>query len=148
MNKNTVLLVGGIVVTLLFIIFSTQIFEALCCQPDFSNEMYNDNLNLISAVITSAVAWGLAAIYYYVVNSVSFSRWYHWLIVGVVAMLLSPTIVYFTASSTFDSVAVDYRTQLFAFCFFDLIIEGLLFIVASYSIRWWSSNCRHTPIPE
>ena len=62
MKKNTMLLVCGIIVTVLFIVFSTPLFEALCYQADFSNEMYNDNLNLISAIITSAVAWVLAGI--------------------------------------------------------------------------------------
>lgn len=42
--------------------------------------MYNENLYLVVAVITAAVAWGGAALFYYVVNSVSFSRWYHWLL--------------------------------------------------------------------
>ena len=148
MKKNTILLVCGIIVTVLFIVFSTPLFEALCYQADFSNEMYNDNLNLISAIITSAVAWVLAGIFSYAINSVSFSRWYHWLIVLGVAMVLSPLIVYFTCMSTFDSSASDYSAQMLAYCFFDLIIEAVLFTVASFSIRWWSSNCRHTPIPE
>ena len=30
------------------------------------------------------------------------------------------------------------------FTFFNIV----LFVIASFAMRWWSSNCRHTPIPE
>ena len=27
-------------------------------------------------------------------------------------------------------------------------VAAVTFVIASYSMRWWSSNCRHTPIPQ
>ena len=38
-----------------------------------------------------------------------------------------------------ESIQFEFQTVLFA---------ALLYIIASYSMRWWSSNCRHTPIPQ
>jgi hypothetical protein len=38
-----------------------------------------------------------------------------------------------------ESIQFEMQTVLFA---------ALLYIVASYSMRWWSSNCRHTPLPQ
>ena len=124
MKKNTILLITGAILTLLFIIFSTPLFESLFYSREFSNEMYAANLYLVVAIVTAVVAWGLSGIYYYVINSVSFSRWYHWLIMLCVAVVIVPLITYVSA------------------------VEAVLFIIASYSMRWWSSNCRHTPIPE
>ncbi|MFZ1236094.1 MAG: hypothetical protein WAR39_03690 [Prevotella sp.] len=148
MKKNTILLITGAVLTLLFIIFSTPLFESLFYEREFSNEMYSANLYLIVAIVTVLVAWSFAGIYYYVINSVSFSRWYHWLMVLVTAMILGPVINYIYPNNIFSADGLDFSAQLFSFCMVDVIVEAVLFIIASFSIRWWSSNCRHTPIPE
>ena len=146
--KNTILLIAGLVITLLFLILSTPIFENLYYEREFSNEMYNQNLYLVVAVVTALIAWAAAGIYYYAINSVSFSRWYHWLIVLRVAAVLAPTINYIYPNSIFSGDGLDFSAQLFSFCVMDFVVEAVLFIIASFSIRWWSSNCRHTPIPE
>ena len=146
--KNTILLIAGLVITLLFLILSTPIFENLYYEREFSNEMYNQNLYLVVAVVTALIAWAAAGIYYYAINSVSFSRWYHWLIVLGVAAVLAPTINYIYPNSIFSGDGLDFSAQLFSFCVMEFVVEAVLFIIASFSIRWWSSNCRHTPIPE
>lgn len=146
--KNTILLIAGLVITLLFLILSTPIFENLYYEREFSNEMYNQNLYLVVAVVTALIAWAAAGIYYYAINSVSFSRWYHWLIVLGVAAVSAPTINYIYPNSIFSGDGLDFSAQLFSFCVMDFVVEAVLFIIASFSIRWWSSNCRHTPIPE
>lgn len=148
MKKNMFLLIAGVVLTLLFLIFATPLVESLYYEREFSNEMYNENMYFLVAVVTAIVAWGLAAVYYYVINSVSFSRWYHWLIVLGVACVVAPVINYMYPNSVFDGLGLDFSAQLFSFCIVDLVLEAVLFIVASFSMRWWSSNCRHTPIPE
>ena len=81
MKKNLILLIAGLVITLVFLIFSTKIFESLYYEREFSNEMYNQNLYFVVAIVTAIIAWASAGIFYYAINSVSFSRWYHWLIV-------------------------------------------------------------------
>ena len=88
--KNTILLIAGLVITLLFLILSTPIFENLYYEREFSNEMYNQNLYLVVAVVTALIAWAAAGIYYYAINSVSFSRWYHWLIAVVLVLFILP----------------------------------------------------------
>ncbi|SFG21626.1 hypothetical protein [Prevotella sp. KH2C16] len=141
-------LVAGAVITLLYLLFGTPLYEALYYEREFSNEMYNENLYLTVSIVTTLVAWGFAGIYYYVVNSVSFSRWYHWLIVLIAASVVAPLINFVYPNSIFNGLGYDFSAQLFSFCMVDLAIEAILFIVVSFSIRWWSSNCRHTPIPE
>lgn len=145
--KNPILLIAGIVITVLFIIFPSAIFEMGYYDTDFSNLMYNDNVYVIVAIITAAAAWGGAALFYYVINSVSFSRWYHWLITLGVVSIIAAVVNYFYANSILADEG-DYGAQLFSFSVIDAVYAALLFIIASFSVRWWSSNCRHTPIPE
>jgi hypothetical protein len=92
------------------------------------------------------MAWGCAAIYYYVINSVKFDRWFHWLAMLGVTAVLTPVVDYFVTSSILDGK--DYSTAIVAFEFHNILFAALLFIIASFSMRWWSSNCRHTPIPQ
>ena len=148
MKKNLILLIAGLVITLVFLIFSTKIFESLYYEREFSNEMYNQNLYFVVAIVTAIIAWASAGIFYYAINSVSFSRWYHWLVVLGVAVVLYAVINYIYPNNIFTSDGFDFSAQLFSFCIVNLAVEAVLFIIASFSMRWWSSHCRHTPIPE
>lgn len=146
--KNSVLLIAGLVITVLFVVFASPLFEALYYEREFSNEMYNQNLYLMVALVTAAVAWASAGLFYYAINSVSFSRWYHWLIVLLAGAVVTPIINYIYPDKIFSADGLDFSAQLVSFCVMDMLVEVVLFVVASFSIRWWSSNCRHTPIPE
>lgn len=143
--KNSILLIGGAVLTALFMIFPSLVFEMADSQSEFANEMYNENHYFVVAVISSVMAWGVAALFYYVINSVSFSRWYHWLI-----SLLAVSIVASVANYIYldGALSIDYSGQLLNFSIIDFVVTAVLFIIASFAIRWWSGNCRHTPIPE
>jgi len=148
MKKFFIYLACGVVLTVLFLVFATQLMETLYYEREFSNEMYNQNLYFVVALVDVLVAWGLAAIYYYAINSVSFSRWYHWLLVVGVACALVMVINFAYPRSVFSAEGLDFSSQLFGFNIANLAIEVALMIVASFAMRWWSSNCRHTPIPE
>ena len=54
--KNAFCLGMGVFITLVFLLFPSWIFEAGYYETEFSNEMYNENLYLVVAVITAAVA--------------------------------------------------------------------------------------------
>ena len=146
MRDKVIFLILGIVITVLFFIFKITLYDALYYSNGFSNDLGGLDDYTSVALITIAVAWGMAAIYYYVINSVKFDRWYHWLaMLGIVAVL-TPVIDYFVTSAILEDK--DYGSAIMAFEFHNIIFAVLLFIIASFSIRWWSSNCRHTPIPQ
>ena len=105
-------MLAGAVITLLFIIFATSLFESLFYEREFSNEMYSANLYFIVAIVTALIAWAFAGIYYYVINSVSFSRWYHWLIVLIAAMIVAPVINYTYPSGVFSADGLDFTSCL------------------------------------
>ncbi len=143
--KNSILLIGGAVLTVLFMIFPSLVFEMADSQSEFANEMYNENHYFVVAVISSVMAWGVAALFYYVINSVSFSRWYHWLLSLLAVSIVAPVVNYIYLDG---ALSIDYSSKLFNFSIIDFVVTALLFIIASFAIRWWSGNCRHTPIPE
>ncbi|WP_281698518.1 hypothetical protein [Hallella colorans] len=143
--KNSILLIGGAVLTVLFMIFPSLVFEMADSQSEFANEMYNENHYFVVAVISSMMAWGVAALFYYVINSVSFSRWYHWLLSLLAVSIVAPVVNYIYLDGV---LSIDYSGKLFNFSIIDFVVTAVLFIIASFAIRWWSGNCRHTPIPE
>lgn len=148
MNTKFVLLVTGTLLSLLLVVFAAQVFELLYYEREFSNEMFNQGNYTTVALLAVGVAWVLAAVFYYAVNSVSFSRWYHWLIVLAVAAMTVPVVVYVWLDGQFAGDGLDFSGQLFSFSLMAMLVEVVIFTVASFSMRWWSSNCRHTPFPE
>jgi len=146
--KNAILLITGIVLTILFLIFATPAYELLYYESSFSNEMFNNNMYFIIAIVTVILCWAMAGIYYYLIDSVRFSRWYHWGIILIAAMLLSALFTYFYPNNEFLDQELDLSSDLVNFSIVNVLVSGIVFIIASFSIRWWSSNCRHTPIPE
>lgn len=148
MNTKFVLLVTGALLSLLLVVFAAQVFELLYYEREFSNEMFNQGNYTTVALLAVGVAWVLAAVFYYAVNSVSFSRWYHWLIVLAVAAMTVPVVVYVWLDGQFAGDGLDFSGQLFSFSLMAMLVEVVIFTVASFSMRWWSSNCRHTPFPE
>ncbi len=146
--KNGIFLITGLVITILYIVFSMQIYEILYYETEFSQAMYEENMYLAVALITSILAWAVAAIYYYAINSVTFARWYHWLIFLGITVLFATTATFVYPNSVFNEYDYEYTMQLIHFSFLNIMVEVVLFIVASYAMRWWSSNCRHTPIPQ
>ena len=146
MNNKLAYLITGAIVTVLFWIFRVELYEALYTVNGFSDQMYNTGAYGSVAVITIAMAWGIAAIYYYVINSVKFDRWYHWLAMLGVTAVLTPIVCYIVVSHLLDGF--DYGTAEFTFEVYNVLFTALTFVIASFSMRWWSSNCRHTPIPQ
>ena len=100
------------------------------------------------AIITAVIAWGGAVIYYYVINSVKFDRWYHWLITLAVVTVIAPVVCYAYNDYVFADNNLLYIGESVYFEFVNMLFTALLFVIASFSVRWWSSNCRHTPIPQ
>lgn len=57
--KNILLLAGGLLLTLLFLIMSATAFEGMYYEREFSNEMYNQGLYLPVSFLVTGMAWGL-----------------------------------------------------------------------------------------
>lgn len=146
--RQLILLFTGIILTILFMVFATDLFEMFYYEMQFSNEMYNNGLYFVASLSTAIIAWLCAAIFYYGINSVSFSRWYHWLVMLVIAGIIVTAINVLYLESVFSDNGIDFSKELAVFAAVNIIIECIIYTIASFSMRWWSTNCRHTPIPE
>ncbi len=137
--------------TLAFVVLNAtggMLYESLFYSQGFNDQLYNRGMYGVLAGITAAVPWAAAGLYYYVINSVRFDRWWHWLAVLAATTVLTPVLCHAYVSATFAEAGVDYASQAVAFEWVNVLYGALLFVVASFSLRWWSSNCRHTPIPQ
>ena len=98
MNRNVrylVFLAIGVLLAVLFLLFPAQIYEGIrYFDGGYSNEMYNYGVYDTFALIMLLVTWIMAVVYYYVINSVRFDRWPHWLIMLVVSMALAPGVCF------------------------------------------------------
>ena len=146
MRDKVIFLVIGAVISVLFGLFSEPVYEALYYSSGFSEAMHNNDAYGIVAIIAIAMTWGIAALYYYVINSVKFDRWYHWMSMLGVASVLTPVVCFVVVGNLLEGM--DYPTASATFAVYNVIVSALLFTIASFSMRWWSSNCRHTPIPQ
>ena len=73
---------------------------------------------------------------------------------GVKSMMLAivavvtPSVCYTVSDAALSTAGYDSPVQLGPFEMQHVIWAAALFIIASMSIRWWSTNCRHTPFPQ
>ena len=150
--KRFVFLGIGLVVTLVFLALTysqnCNILEMFYFNQGFNDQLYNLSVYPMVGIIVAGLAWGGAAVYYYAINSVNFDRWYHWAGVLAIVTLLAPIVCYFFINGVLRDNGLDYGGESVQFVMQLFIMTALLFVVASFSMRWWSTNCRHTPIPQ
>ncbi len=154
------LLIAGIVLTIFWVVLAGKIYSHLYFgQGDvdgnleyFRADLLQYDWTIFMALITAAVPWAIAVLFYYIIDSVHFDRWWHWLIVLGIAMLLTAGLdsQYITPRMVGGDMMRQsyYSPYLLSLAGWNAMIGGVCFIIASFAIRWWSGNCRHTPLPQ
>ena len=81
----------GFCLLVLFVVFCVPVYETLFYSDtgDFSYNLFDNEVYLPIALINVGVNLVLCAIFYYAINSVRFSRWYHWLIILIISALVN-----------------------------------------------------------
>jgi len=151
--KRVVFLGLGIALTVLFLVLSYSdsfnIWEQMMYfNNGYNDSMYNTGMYKIVGWVTVIVPWVVAAIYYYVINSVKFDRWWHWLGVLAAVAVVTPVVCYIVNDTVFADAGLQFVGESIQFEIQTLLYAALMFVIASFSIRWWSTNCRHTPFPQ
>ena len=104
----------------------------------------------------------VAVLFYYVINSSRFQRWYHWLIILGINALINFLVAYNLTKGDLDAGKIpecfvtDPNTQqslidstsCVGFGFANVIVATLFFITISFAVRWWSTNASTTPFPS
>lgn len=135
----------GAIITALFIIFSNKFYELLYYNGEFSNEMYNEKLYTVVAIYTSSICWGMALLFYWIIDRLD--RWFYWIISLFIVMALSPTVVYYYCDSVFRENNMDMLTiPLKNFDIINLAVTFVLYLIVCFSVKKLSRNCSTTPI--
>ena len=119
-------------------------------------ETYTFNSNYVTVGLILLIgSFLLVMLFYYVINSVRFSRWWHWLIVLGGNFILQLLLGYYLPFLDYDKGNISSLLQdsvetehLWYFGFANALLSIFVFIAFSFSLRWWSRNCATTPIPR
>ena len=142
--KEWYLLVTGILITVLYIVFATPFYDILYPgSAQFSNQMYNQNMYLVVAVLTSVIVWVIAIFYYWIIDR--FPRFWSWFIAFVLALAFAPSVTFVYPDQTFQEMDLDLSIDLANFALVKLAVTGVLFFITSLCIKGFSKNCATTP---
>jgi hypothetical protein len=131
--------------------FFASWYELLAYFDVFSDDMYNQNLYITIGLCMVLIPVGILTIYYYVINSVKFGKWWHWLLLVVVLCAINFGIAYVTSYNELSYLYQQQNQELpyaSEFVGFSLINALWVFVVSfvwSMIIKWGSKNCSRTP---
>lgn len=145
---------------ILFVMLGGHIYPALYMgqadtggmQDMFREDLRSQSWTMHLSMLVAFIPTLMAGLFYYVINSVHFDRWWNWLIVAAISALLTAWGAIRLLNSCmeeFQPGLSDYYaplTQVMAA--WAALFAFVIFTVSSFGMRWWSSNCRHTPIPQ
>lgn len=115
---------------------------------------FNTAYYQFASIFGSTVGMAVLAfiLFYYVINSPRFNRWWSWLIVLLVSMCLAFGYGFQVVNVDIvnNGIAPSLQGQIGAsnailFGIYNSIFCGLIFFVLSELFRWWSRNCKHSP---
>ncbi len=114
----------------------------------------------IMAILTSLF---MVITYYYIINHPRFYRWWSWLIVLIINGTVNLFIGYsWTINDLNNGVIADslmflrdvngdivseliYSSDCWGFGISNFILATIFFVIFSFILKWWSSNCKYSP---
>lgn len=133
--------------------FFANWYELLGSFEGFSDDMFYNSLYLPIGLCMVLIPIVFLTLYYYVLNSAKYNRWWHWLLLVVVLCVVNFGISYLVSYRNIMNIYIDMNSEpsytLGTYCFsFSLINLLWCFVVSfiwSLIIKWGSNNCRRTP---
>ena len=152
------LLLGGILLTVMYLVSGGRIFTSVYLGvPDAEGnlDMMREDLKswtLQLSALTAVLPWLMAVMFYYIIDSVNFVRWWNWLIVLCLTASLSAwggiNMLERLMERLEPGLSDYYSPYLAPMAGWCAVFSAILFVLASFACRWWSTNCRHTPFPQ
>ena len=133
--------------------YGAELYEHLKGWDDAIMD-YNPNYNQFPSICVSTFAICCIAfvLFYYVINSPRFNRWWSWLIVLIVVggsaygwghqVVIVDVINQSIAPSLITKIGVVNATM---FGLYNSLLAIIIFFVLSIGLRHWSKNCKHSP---
>jgi len=131
--------------------FFASWYELLAYFDGFSDDMYNQNLYITIGLCMILIPIAVLAIYYYVVNSVKFAKWWHWLLLVVVLCVINFGIAYGVSYNELSYLyeqqnkTLPYSMEFVSFSLVNALWTFVVSFIWSMIIKWGSKNCRRTP---
>lgn len=133
--------------------FFANWYELLGFFEGFSDDMFDNSLYLPIGLCMVLIPIVFLTLYYYVLNSARFNKWWHWLLLVVVLCVVNFGISYLVSYRNILNVYTDMNSEpsyaLGTCCFSFSIINVLWCFVVSFIwsliIKWGSSQCKRTP---
>lgn len=125
-------------------------FYEMLVGNTFADTMFNSGMYIEVFWISFFIVMPITLLYYIIIDSVRFSRWWHWLIVLGFSSLILFLVAYILPQDTFfvENISVP-NSEFFLFGIENLLMGILLFIGFSALFRFtFSNNCRSTPFPQ
>lgn len=120
-------------------------------REPFSVDMYRESQYTTIGITTVFVSLFFFFLFYYIINKPSFSRWYHWAIIlilnYVICFLLGYAIPENFFNSFFQGKSIITSNVYFGFALINGLAGIIFYTIFSFLFRWWSTNCKGTPIP-
>ena len=116
-------------------------------QGDFSERLYEYGLYSNIMLISLLLSLALVGAFYYIINSPRFNKWHHWLLFLLIDFVLIFQVATFYPKSYLADMDEYFSFDVCAmFGLMNAVYAAVLFIIFSFSLKWWSTNASTTPI--
>ncbi len=124
-------------------------YEILFYSQGFSNDLYQNGLYFVVGLVMVFSCLGAVGLYYYAIDHPGLNRWYHWLLVLGVVGLVNGFFAHVYTESVLLGLGRTYSGgDYFSFALTNAFLAVITFTLLSFILRWWSTNCDKTPIPQ
>lgn len=123
-------------------------YDVFYYKQGFCDDIYEEQLYStlgLTSVILSAI---LLALFYFIINRPFFSKWYHWLTMLVINIVLTFMIGYYIVINQFNNIGIAKSYDTTDYVQFNLVyalVSIFYFIIITYSFKWWYGNAKGTP---
>lgn len=121
-------------------------------KDPFSSDLYNESLYATIGIITIVSALLFNLIFYYLINRPKFSKWYNWVFIGVLHLIVCLFCSYFIPKDNFYTLFSGNdpytRSDYLGFALINQISAIFFFIIWMLIVRWKSSHAKTTPFPH
>lgn len=126
-------------------------YELLAYFNGFSNDLYDQKLYISIGLFMVFIPIVVLTLYYYVVNSVKFSKWWQWFLLVFILALFNFGIAYYITYNELSYLygqqnkELPYAVEFISFSLINALWTMTVAFIFSMIIKWGSKNCRRTP---
>lgn len=127
------------------LIFSI-LYDQFYFKAPFTYDIFDEGIYAILGLSGLLISLFLVLFFYFIINRPSFSRWYHWLIMLIINLIIAFIIGVVIPKNIFGAISLEYTwSEYIQFSLIHALITTLFFIVWTYCFKWLKSHAKGTP---